>query len=153
MRALATLILAMAILSVFAPLALAQALTPEAERTRRLRRAAERIEAARKLLAEAQGIAPELADEMARARDAIKDISDDTADIREQANAPWEFIKTAFPWAAPLIAAGGAYAGGRRHQASIERKRPSRSTGGGAEPGFPSIGAEKAGTRSASDSG
>lgn len=155
MRTLTALILVLAILSAFAPIALAQStLTPEAERQRRLRRAAERIEAARKLLSEAQGIAPELADEMAKARDAIRDINDDAVEIKEQANAPWEMLKTAFPWAAPFIAAGGAYAGGRKHQAVIERKRP-RSQGGGAEPGFPSgaFPAKGSEARGPSDSG
>lgn len=149
MRTLTILVLTLAVLSAFAPLALAQSITPEAERARRLRRAAERIEAARKLLSEAQGIAPELAEEMARARDSIKDLSDDATEIKEQANAPWEMLKTAFPWAAPFIAAGGAYAGGRKHQAVIERKRP-RSQGGGADSAFPP--AEKE-ARGASDSG
>lgn len=126
MRVLTYCVLVLASLSFFAPLAVAQnitVVTPDAERQRRLRRAAERIELARKLLAEAQADAPELAEALRKARESVKDIDEDTVEIREQGNAVWNALTTAFPWAAPLIAAGGAYAGGRKHGANIERKR------------------------------
>lgn len=100
----------------------------KAERRRRIDRTMARINQAIRALEQNAATDPEMIELLRAAEQGLKDLDDDAVDLNRQANAPWEFIKTAFPWAAPFIAAGGAYAGGRKHGVHIERKRSSQTT-------------------------
>lgn len=101
------------------------------ERVRRIQRALERVEAARRELADAQSEVPELAEAIRRERDNVRDIKDDTAEIERKQATFTDMLTTAFPWAASLLALVGGYAGGRKHEQRIVRKRGSTSGAGG----------------------
>lgn len=104
------------------------------ERARKIARAIERVDAAFRELSEAQAEVPELMDALRRERDKLRQIDDDVVEIERKQATFSDMLTTAFPWAASLLALGGGYAGGRKHEQRIVRKRGAGAGGGGADP-------------------
>lgn len=104
------------------------------ERARKIARALERVDAAFRELSEAQAEVPELMDAMRREREKLRQIDDDAVEIERKQATFTDMLTTALPWTASLLALGGGYAGGRKHEQRIVRKRGAGASGGGAGP-------------------
>lgn len=106
-----------------------------AERAKRLRLALRYLDIAIKSLEDSAALTPELAIAFSEARDGLKELADDVAVIEEQQATFGRLVGDVFPWAAPFLSAGAAYAGGRKHEQQIARKRSTLSSAGRAPGG------------------
>lgn len=102
------------------------------EAATRRARARAKAEEARKALAEAMAICPELAAEMDAARMVRGKVEDDVIEIEEQQSAAWKFVTQAFPWTAPFLTGIGGAALGKMH----ERRKGRSARGGSASDPF-----------------
>lgn len=138
LRRYAILALWLAVLAGLGPVSIARGESDEefrrrSERARKIARAIERVDAAFRELSEAQAEVPELMDALRRERDKLRQIDDDVVEIERKQATFSDMLTTAFPWAASLLALGGGYAGGRKHEQRIVRKRGAGAGGGGAD--------------------
>lgn len=135
-RRFALLALWLAFIAAFAPVPARAESDDEfrrrSERARKIARALERVDAAFRELSEAQAEVPELMDAMRKEREKLRQIDDDVVEIERKQATFSDMLTTAFPWAASLLALGGGYAGGRKHEKHIVKKRGSGAGGGGA---------------------
>lgn len=132
----AMLALWLAFIAALGPVATLRAETDDefrrrSERARKIARALERVDAAFRELSEAQAEVPELMDALRREREKLRQIDDDAVEIERKQATFTDMLTTALPWTASLLALGGGYAGGRKHEQRIVRKRGAGAGGGG----------------------
>lgn len=108
--------------------------TRETEMRRHLARAQERLIRLIRVLEDAKAASPELVEAMNDARNNLRDIDDEIVEIEEQQNSFYGMVTAALPFLSPVLGVA-AYAGGRKHQAVIERRK-ARPSGGGAPSTF-----------------